>query len=204
VPNLDRDVFLWVVAHRAGWMDAVMSTLSLVGTGGRIWLAAGAALAIARRIRLWDLIALALAIALASSASSVVKHAVARERPFDAIPAVDVIGKAPKDPSFPSGHTTNAFAAATILARAVPQTAPLWWGLAIAIAYSRVYLGVHYPLDVAGGALLGIVCAMIVAAAIRRVRSFVAATLASSESRDSDSGSCSGSSPRIGSRPPRA
>jgi undecaprenyl-diphosphatase len=185
-------------------MDTVMFALSLVGTGGRIWLAAGAALAIARRMRLCDLIALALALALASSASSVVKHAVARERPFDAIPRVAVIGKAPSDPSFPSGHTTNAFAAATILARAVPQAAPLWWGLAIAIAYSRVYLGVHYPLDVAGGAVLGMVCAMIVAFAIRRAGWLATATPASSGSRDSGSGSCSGSPPRTGSRSPGA
>jgi undecaprenyl-diphosphatase len=170
MPSFDRWLFLSVVGHRVHWLDRVMWALSAVGRGGQIWLATGAALALARRIRLTDLIALALAIALASASADTTKRIVNRERPFQALPKIDVIGKPPKDRSFPSGHSSNAFAGATVLVRAVPEAAVVWWTLAAAIAYSRVYLGVHYPVDVVGGAAIGWLCGTIAYLIVRVVR----------------------------------
>jgi undecaprenyl-diphosphatase len=63
---------------------------------------------------------------------------------------------APTDASFPSGHAATSFAAATVLSFAWPRWAPAFFLLALAIGFSRVYVGVHYPLDIVGGALLGI------------------------------------------------
>ena len=65
----------------------------------------------------------------------------------------------PHDHSFPSGHAATSFACATTLALAFPRLAVPLYVLAAAIAYSRVYVGVHYPLDVLGGAVLGIAVA---------------------------------------------
>jgi len=76
-------------------------------------------------------------------------------------PEILVIGSRPDDASFPSGHAANAFAGASVLARRLRAQRVLWWSLALLIAYSRVYLGVHYPLDVIGGALPGFVCGTI-------------------------------------------
>ena len=62
---------------------------------------------------------------------------------------------APEGFSFPSGHSTGSFAFAAFVATFRPRFAPLLFAVAAAIAWSRVVLGVHYPSDVTGGAILG-------------------------------------------------
>jgi len=80
-----------------------------------------------------------------------------RDRPFKRYPEfVSVIS--PHQYSFPSGHSSSAFAMSTAVARAYPKwyiiaPAVIWGG---SVAYSRMYLGVHYPTDVAAGAALGV------------------------------------------------
>ena len=141
-----------------------MWMLGVVGRGGMVWLVAGAVIAWRRSSRR-DFVALALSLLLATIvADRILKPAVGRMRPFDRVPAVRVIGGRPNDSSFPSGHAANAFAGALVLTTTVPNGALVWWPLAIAIAYSRVYLGVHYPLDVVGGGLVGLACAACVVA----------------------------------------
>jgi undecaprenyl-diphosphatase len=61
----------------------------------------------------------------------------------------------PRSGSFPSGHAATSFACATVLAAAVPRWRFAFLVLAAAVAYSRLYNGVHYPLDVVAGAVLG-------------------------------------------------
>jgi membrane-associated phospholipid phosphatase len=84
------------------------------------------------------------------------KYSINRKRPFETYP--DIMKKSyGGDPSFPSGHTSSAFATATSLSLAYPKwyiIAPsyLWAGT---VGYSRLYLGVHYPSDVLGGMILG-------------------------------------------------
>jgi undecaprenyl-diphosphatase len=127
-----------------------------------VWLVIGLAITLIRRTTPALLLELTLAIVLASFlADHVMKPLASRERPFVSTPEILVIGSRPDDASFPSGHAANAFAGASVLARRLRAQRVLWWSLALLIAYSRVYLGVHYPLDVIGGALLGFVCGTI-------------------------------------------
>ena len=84
------------------------------------------------------------------------KHAVGRDRPPAVILDPKPLMEVPTTSSFPSGHAATSFACALVLARLAPRlTIPLFV-LAALIAFSRVYVGVHYPFDVLAGAALGL------------------------------------------------
>jgi undecaprenyl-diphosphatase len=124
------------------------------------------ALVLAAAYRRWNVLILTVAaVYLADAAAAVLKALVDRPRPFVRYPEPKILVPRPHDASFPSGHAATSFAAATILSFAFPRAAPAFLVLAAAIAYSRVYVGVHYPLDVLGGAALG----ALVAIALRRL-----------------------------------
>lgn len=95
-------------------------------------------------------------ILVAGGISTVLKYGIKRERPFYTYPEIEKLTSA-GSPSFPSGHTSDAFSVATSLSLAFPKwyvIAPafVWAG---AMGYSRMHLGVHYPSDVLAGALIG-------------------------------------------------
>jgi undecaprenyl-diphosphatase len=127
--------------------------------------------------RRWGVLALTvMAVALADWSATGLKALFDRPRPplRDAEPKTLV--HLPHDASFPSGHAATSFAAATMLSFAFPRFAPFLYVLAAAVAFSRVYVGVHYPLDVIGGALLGAVVAIALRRLVRARQRLRAAT----------------------------
>src|SRR5688500_17722210 len=113
-------------------------------------------------------IAVAVSLVLADLASSGLKEAVDRPRPPRADPGFDAAAAVPPSPSFPSGHATTTFACAVAIAILVPKLR--WPALAVAgtVGVARVYLGVHYGLDVLAGAALGTLIGVAVALFVRR------------------------------------
>ena len=95
-----------------------------------------------------------LSFALASGLNAVLKALVDRSRPPDAI-GFEAVGTVPVSPSFPSGHAMSAFAVATAIAVLSPRLRLPMVAVADLIAFSRVYLGVHFLLDVLVGARSG-------------------------------------------------
>lgn len=136
-------------------LDPLFEALSYAGSFGIVWLVIAVAVSGFSWSRPWLWTRVGVAILLAESSSGALKVAVGRDRPPVSRPVPEPLLEAPTTYSFPSGHATVAFACATVLALAVPRLR--WWlfGLAALIAWSRVYVGVHYPLDVLAGALLG-------------------------------------------------
>jgi undecaprenyl-diphosphatase len=106
-------------------------------------------------------IMLIITIALADQLSSAaLKPLVRRVRPCNALPLDEIrlLVRRSGAFSFPSSHASNSFGMATVLAWRWPRLAMLFFAVAILVAYSRVYVGVHYPMDVLAGAALGVMC----------------------------------------------
>src|ERR671917_131968 len=145
-------------------LDTLMPAVSRAGNLGVIWLVLLGTVAAfgektGRRIALAGLVALAIGFA----SSTLLKELAMRPRPFVTLDEVRLLVSAPHSYAFPSGHATSAFAAAAsvvLAARRLLGRVPLWsWAmlpLAAAIAYSRIYVGVHWPTDVAAGVGLGL------------------------------------------------
>ncbi|MHB8471206.1 MAG: phosphatase PAP2 family protein [Gaiellaceae bacterium] len=153
--------------HRWHPLDGVFVWLSKLGTWGAVWLALGLLVALAQR-RALPLLLVGSADAVAQGVSAVLKAITGIERPAYRDPTPPPLLHVPHDGSFPSGHTTSSFACAAVLASLVPRAASAFTLLALAIGFSRIYVGAHWPLDVAGGILLGVATALLLLAAVRR------------------------------------
>jgi undecaprenyl-diphosphatase len=145
------------------WLNPVFEGLSYIGTQGLVWLAIAAVVALLWR-RPYVLVIVAAADVFGQVLSLVLKGVTDVDRPPVRYAEPKPLVHVPHDHSFPSGHAASSFACATLLAFAVPRLAVPLYLLAAGIACSRVYVGVHWPLDVIGGALLGV----LIATALRR------------------------------------
>jgi undecaprenyl-diphosphatase len=140
------------VGHSAA-RDTAVARFSALGQHAAIWLALGGAASLLAGVdqrRAWR--RATAAVAGAYAANTALKFAVGRRRPQ--LAGLPALTRTPTKLSFPSAHATTSFAAARAFSAAGAPAAPLY-GLAAALAASRLYLGVHYPSDVLAGALLG-------------------------------------------------
>ncbi len=131
--------------------------LTFVFNGGGGWYALLGLAAIANRKLDWKVVRTAVIPLVVSTAlvEYPVKAFFQRRRPFIDIVRAIVVGKKPGTWSFPSGHSASAFAGAWLLRQNYPRLTPLFYALAGLVAFSRIYLGDHYPGDVVIGSALG-------------------------------------------------
>jgi len=159
---LDRALFLWINggAHPA-WLDQVMQAVTSAWFGRGLFALFAIGLAWGRGTRgLLIILGLALTITASDQLSAhVLKPMIRRERPANAHLDVELLVRNSRSYAFPSAHAANTFAGATYCARFAPGLAVPLFALATIVSFSRVYVGAHYPLDLAGGAVLGWACA---------------------------------------------
>lgn len=143
-------------------LDLIMITVSKIGNVGMVWIAMALALMLsAKSRRCGFLMLVSMAICLLFG-NVFLKNLIARERPCWIDLSVPLLIPNPTDYSFPSGHTMHGFAAATVVFLHNRRAGILALCLAALIAFSRLYLFVHFPSDIVGGMIIGILVALLV------------------------------------------
>lgn len=168
----DLSVFEWVQSIQSNFLTAIMTTITTLGDEGIIFIALGIVLLCTKKYRKAGLTVLIALIVMMVLNNLILKDLIARPRPFNLDPEQYAWWHEvykypyfnihqPSSYSFPSGHTSSAFAAAI---------AVLWYDRKIGIpttifaalmGFSRIYVEVHYCTDVIGGAIVGIIYALI-------------------------------------------
>jgi undecaprenyl-diphosphatase len=169
---LDARIYLAINdGPHPGGLDSLAWGLAIIATGGWIWVIGTLIAYLVRVPSSW--LAIKRLLPSVVLATWIVEYPIKaffrRRRPFARIVEALVIGKKPGSWSFPSGHTASSFASAWILASVWPKRAPVFFTLAGIVGLSRIYLGAHYPGDVASGAIAGTVLSELVRRLIRRV-----------------------------------
>lgn len=168
--RFDSSILLYIKDNMHGpVMDKIMVVSTHLGEGGIIWIIIAALLMINKKYRKIGFMALAALILSTILGEGILKHVVQRIRPSADIPAVNLLIAKPLSYSFPSGHTASSFAVAGVLAKYFKKYALGFFSLASLIAFSRLYLYVHYPTDVLAGIVLGLICSGIIICLFNKV-----------------------------------
>lgn len=156
---VDGGILLWIQEHlRCGVLDAVLRFYTSLGDAGLLFLALSVVMLFFKKTRKAGVTAL-ISIAIGFVCTNLIlKNLVARPRPWLDVAGLMTLIEEHDPNSFPSGHTTNAFAFAGALWHAAPKKWMKWAALAAAVlmGFSRLYVGVHYPSDVLVGVVVGL------------------------------------------------
>lgn len=155
--GLEGNMLLWIQQHlRSPLLTPVMRLLSTLGNGGAFWIALTVLLIAFKKTRRTGLYCAAAMLLTFVLVNLMLKPAVGRVRPYELFERLMILVSRPGDASFPSGHSANSMACAWTIFRMAPRKyGVVALVLALLIAFSRLYVGVHFPTDVLAGLLIG-------------------------------------------------
>lgn len=162
--EIDHAILLYIQENiRVDVLNPIMQGISLSVNLGLLWVLIGLLLLCFKKTRLIGAVVLSSLLVGLCINNVLIKHLVARARPYDTYSDLFPIIAKPSDTSFASGHTTASFAAAGVLVRFLNK--PLCTvvvGYAVLVGFSRLYVGVHYPTDVLCGCIIGLLGSLLV------------------------------------------
>lgn len=162
--NLDGAILVWIQENlRNEYLTPIMKFITHLGDSGIIWIVLAVLFLVFSRTRKTGVLMIFSLLGSLLINNMILKNLVARVRPYEAVEGLHRMIEAQGDLSFPSGHTGSSFAAAVVIYLMCPKK----YGipamiLAVLIAVSRLYVGVHYPTDVLFGALSGTLIAWLI------------------------------------------
>lgn len=168
--EIESAILLWIQNNlRCGLLTPVMRVITTLGNGGAFWIVLTLLLLVFKRTRRMGVYCAASMLLTLLVVNLCIKPLAARTRPYELIEGLQILVSRPHDYSFPSGHSANSLTCAWTIFRLAPKK----YGvpalvLAVLIALSRLYVGVHYPTDVLAGAAIGVLLSEVALRALRR------------------------------------
>lgn len=162
--QLDETALLWIQQWvRQDWLNPLVEVFTSLGNGGAVWIVLTVLLLCRKSTRRLG-VASAIAMLLGLICTNLVlKNLFLRPRPYTVVEGLVPLLTSADPNSFPSGHTTAAFAAGIAWAGTSDKRAVKWIAViqAVCMGLSRLYVGVHYPSDVLAGMVIGTACALL-------------------------------------------
>ena len=159
----DGRILLWIQEHlRNDTLTPLVKGVTYLGNYGALMIAACIVLMIIPKTRKLGLICTAAMVVNVIVNNVMLKNIFDRTRPYEVVDGLRCIVAKPLDPSFPSGHTSASFSVGSVIFGEVPRKiGAAVLVLCAMIAFSRLYVGVHYPSDIVAGALVGTLCGLL-------------------------------------------
>ena len=169
--ELDGGILLWIQKYlRNPVLTPILKVITTLGNGGAIWILLTLLILMLPKTRKAGCMMMAALLGTLLINNILLKNLVARTRPYEVIEGLTYLVRRPSEYSFPSGHAGSSFAAACVMLRRLPKRYGIpAFVLAVLIALSRLYVGVHYPSDVLFGMISGILISYAAEAIVERI-----------------------------------
>lgn len=169
--NFEGQILIFIQEYiRQDWMDGFWKFVTSLGNGGRIWILLAVIMLFFGRSRMSGITATVSMIIGLLITNLTLKNLFARIRPYEVFNDLQLIVEKESEFSFPSGHACASFAAAFVFYKMLPGKIGIpAMILALLIAVSRLYVGVHYPTDV----IFGILCGMLSAVLAMKLTAYI-------------------------------